>query len=222
MPFIHRGTIHVSTTMKIPLSRFVALCALFLNCHFTRAAEPSLFGLQLSKAHNIRGLKVPLGMENHAKPTVSVFFGEITIESKRAGFLRIGPIPQPVIFGMRVEILEPEGGVGWAADFARFAAGEASLAHTDIRGIEFRPPRKDLGSVRADAAQFVARSRTLRLRGVEVHAGGHVISRFMAGEVYLEGAKAGRLEWHDGEGIHSIFLSGPSLIADGGGQSNMR
>ena len=161
-------------------------------------------------------------MENRPKPTVSVYFGEISIESKKAGFLRIGPVPQAVVSGMRVDILEAEGGVAWAGDFARFATGEASLDRANIRGIEFRSPGKEGFSVRADEARFVASSRTFRLQGVQVQAGGRAIQRFEVGEVYLEGAKAGQLEWHEGERTRSISLNRPPSAADGGVRLIMR
>lgn len=202
--------------MKNTTSRMFAASVLFLICHYAPAAEPSLFSFQLSKVRNIRGLKVPLGMQGNAKPTVSVYFGEISVESKRAGFFRIGPIPQPVVSGMRVDILEPEGGSGWADDFARFAAGEASLDRANIRGIEIHSSAKDNVSVRADVAQFIANSRTLRLRGVQVFAEGQPIRRFIVGEVHLIGAKAGQLEWTEGECIRSISLSGLPSTPDGG------
>lgn len=194
--------------VKAALSCIAAVWVLLLNSDLTRAAEPSMFTFQLNKVRSIRGLKVPLGMQGNSKPTVSVYFGEISVESKKVGFLRIGPIPQPVVSGMRVEILEAAGGVGWAADFARFASGEAALERANIRGFEIRSGAAPVLSVRADFAQFVARSRTLRLRGVQVHAGGRMIHQFAGGEVHLEGAKVGQIEYLEGERTHSILLGG--------------
>jgi hypothetical protein len=199
--------------MKKALVCIIAAGMPLLICHLTVAAEPSLFSFQLSKVRNIRGLKIPLGMQANMKPTVSVYFGEISVESKRAGFLRIGPIPQPVVSGLRVDILEHEGGAGWAADFAKFATGEAALERANIRGIEFHAINKDSVSVRAEDARFVARSRTLRLRGVQVHAEGRDIPLFAAAEVHLDGAKAGQIEWNDGERVRSILLSGAPSVS---------
>ncbi len=167
-----------------------------------------MFSLQLNKARDIRGVKIPLGMENSSKPTVTVYLGAISVESKRAGFLRLGPVPQPVISGMRVEILEPEGRTGWAADFGRFAAGEAALERANIRGFAIVSSGKNVISIHADAAKFIAGTRMFRLQGVHVQEGDRKIHQFLSGDVYLAGPKAGQIEWRDGEHVRSILLSG--------------
>jgi len=197
------------------ISRIFAASAFFwLAGNDMRAAEHSLLGFQLDKVQNIQGLKVPLGTESNSKPTLSVYFGRITVESKKAGFFRIGPIPQPVVSGMRLEIMEAEGGSTWGTDFLNFAMRGASLGNVEIRGIEIRCPGKESVTVRAEAARFVLRSRTIQLQGVQVQSEGKVLRQFAVGEVYFEGEKAGRLEWNDGGQNRSVLLGPPRPVND--------
>lgn len=191
--------------MKTP--GIATICAILLSAE-TRilAAEPAWFGLQLDKVQNIRGLRVPLGRQADAKPTLAVYFGKITVESKKAGFLRIGPIPQPVVTGLRLEIMEAEGGIAWGADFLKFATSEAALEKAEIRGIEIRGAAKDSVTVSAEMAYFVPRSGMIQLRGVQVQAEGRVLHQSALGEVHLHGEKAGRLVWDEGGRIRSILL----------------
>ena len=86
--------------------------------------------------------------------------------------------------------------------------------------IEIRPAAKGAISVQADTAQFIARTRTLRLRGVQINEGGRMTHQFITGDVLLEGAKAGKIEWRDGEQMHSILLIGPPSGPTNGAPSN--
>lgn len=202
--------------MKTAPTCIIAVGVLLLGNPLTHSAEPSMFSLQLNKARDIRGVKIPLGTENNSKPTATVYMGAISVESKRAGFLRLGPIPQPVISGMRVDILEPEGRTGWAADFARFATGEAALERVNIRGVAIVSSGRAVVSVHADTAKFIAGTRTLRMHGVQVHEGDRMLHQFISGDVYLDGPKAGRIEWREGEHVRSMMLSGvPSAPGTG-------
>jgi len=189
------------------LANILAAGAILLWPHLAQAAEPAFFSLQLSKKQSIRGLRIPLGMQNDGKPTISVFCGEVSIEPKRAGFLRIGPVPQPVISGMRLEIFTTEG-LAWTGDFLRFAMHEAALERVEIRGLEIRLPAGERLSVRAGDARLVPGKGILRLRSGQIYEDGRVTHLFGEGEVFLEGAKAATLEWREGETVRSIALGG--------------
>ena len=209
--------------MQNVLFRTFCACAFLLAItNVAVAAEPSLLRFQLSKAQNIRGLRVPLGMQGNSKPTMSVYFGKITIESKKAGFLRIGPIPQPVVSGMRLEIMEAGSGSAWGADFLKFAASEAALENVAIRGMEIRGPGKNSVTALADAAHFVPRNRTILLQGVQVQTEGKMLHQFANGEVYLDGEKAGRIEWSDGGQVRSVLLGTALPAVDPGTKSAAR
>ena len=188
---------------------WVALAALLLAGRMPCAAETNFMGFTLNKNSSLRGIMIPIGGENVAAPTLRVFIEEISVERKSSGNMTFGVVPQIVLRGMKVQIMD-QGGVGeWQALLSNFATREASLAGTKIREFELAHQNKEALVVKAETAGFGALDATLQLRQVRVYKKGQLLKAIKSARIPMSGPQAGQLVWNEGAQCASLPVDDP-------------
>jgi hypothetical protein len=115
--------------------QLLSLAAFFFFCESAYASSrDTLFGFQLDRALEIRGLCIPLE-DSSGRPVGKLQVERVFLESAQVGFLRIGVLPQWVLQGVRI-IPRAEGDCRWIGALHAFLRRETSLANARIEDFQ--------------------------------------------------------------------------------------
>jgi hypothetical protein len=115
--------------------QLLSLAAFFFFCACAEASpRDTLFGFQLDRALEMRGLSIPLeDSSGHRVGRLQV--ERVSLESARVGFFRIGILPQWMLRGVRI-LPESEGDCRWIGAFHALLQRESALVDAQIEDFQ--------------------------------------------------------------------------------------
>jgi hypothetical protein len=171
--------------------QLLSLAAFFFFCESAYASSrDTLFGFQLDRALEIKGLSLPL--EDSSGNRVGLLQVErIALESAPFGFLRIGIVPQWVLLGVQI-IPDAEGDCRWIEAFHAFLRRETSLANARIEDFQILTATGQSFLI-ARSGGFSQDLGTIFLEKVLIESSERGKIRIRKAEIRLNGRSAGRL-----------------------------
>lgn len=169
--------------------RLFLLTLLALFCcpiHASTEVGGRFMGFQVDRAMRLSGLSVPLRADEQGG-LGRVVFGQVSVQSKKMGGLRIGILPELVIEEMRLEVPGNEPALLWMTHLLELLKGESLLQSAKIKG--FTICDHDGGELlRAERGSVTRDGEAIQLSGVSIFPKS---KKLPAVELALSGSQAG-------------------------------
>lgn len=151
------------------LIRLACFFLIFIPGLLSTAASPNFHFLpQDGSVGSLRGVKVPLG-SGAGSPSAYLFCREVTMERRQWGAFRIGVLPQPVLSGVKLQLLPCRESDTWVADLHRFLTEDKFF-----RGVQMREFTIEDSSgrtvLKAEKAAFDSGNDSIELKEFFLHA----------------------------------------------------
>jgi hypothetical protein len=133
--------------------------SLFLSLLLTVAAysaQPDFMGTRIDHDFEIKGLSIPLHDTANGVEPLRITCARVSLESKKVGLFRIGPMPQLVIEDMRILLPRNTDLTAWASALDSFFQSHPAWSEISIRGFEVRQAGAQSPFLKAQMARIDA------------------------------------------------------------------